>query len=234
MIATEAGNLLGNEATISGDFESDIISGEGENALDAILELGGEGETALAAKEGIGRPGGAPEDPGGVGAGCHGGDIFVVALDEDILGFVHFEKEVSGSADDIGTWLTGEEKEAGLTEAVDVAMLSRPTATGELIGIEDALQAAHGIEGLGLPGGGDFDQLGGKAGEAGEEVGFELSLELVLAGLAGKDDDEAEAAGVEDAIYDGAGDRDLVGAEGKAAEEGGKGGGVEEHQGASA
>src|SRR5512139_148535 len=101
-------------------------------------------------------------------------------------------------------------------------MLTRPTPTGDLVGIEDALQAAHGIEGLGFPGGGDFDQLGGKAGEAGEEIGFELGLELVLAGLAGKDDHEAEAAGVEDAIYHGAGDRDLVGAEGEAADEGGK------------
>ncbi len=229
-MATEAGDLLGNELTIGRDFAGDIIGGEDENALDAILELGGIGEAALAAEEGIGRPGGAPEDAGGVGGGGHGGDVFIVALDEDVLGFVHFEEEVGGGADDVGAGLTGEEEEAGLTEAVDVAMLTGPTTAGELIGIEDAFQAAHGIEGLGFPGGGDFDQLGGKAGEASEEVGFDLGLELVFAGLAGKDDHEAEAAGVEDAIYHGAGNGDLVGAEGEAADEGGKGGGVEDHE----
>jgi hypothetical protein len=229
VMATEAFDLFGNEATIGGDFAGDIIGGEGENALDAILELGFAGEAALATEEGIGGPGGAPEDAGGVGGGGHGGDVFVVAVDEDVLGFVDLEEEVGGGADNVGAGLTGEEEEAGLTEAVDVAMLTGPTPTGELIGFENALEAAHGIEGLGFPGGGDFDQLGGEARKAGEEVGFELGLELIFAGLTGKDDDKAEAAGVEDAIYDGAGDGDLVGAEGEAAEEGGEGGGVEDH-----
>ena len=229
VMATEAFDLLGNELTIGGDFAGDIVGGEGEDALDAILALGIAGEAALATEEGIGRPGGAPEDAGGVGGGGHGGDVFVVAVDEDILGFVDFEEEVGGGADNVGAGLTGEEEETGLTEAVDVAMLTGPTTTGELVGIEHALEAAHGVEGLGLPGGGDFDHFGGEASKAGEEVGFELGLELVLAGLAGEDDDKAEAAGVEDGIDDGAGDGDLVGAEGEAAEEGGEGGGVEVH-----
>ena len=229
-MAAETGDLLGNEETVGGDFTGDIIGGEGENPPDAILKLGDLGQAALTTEEGIGSPGGAPEDAGGVGAGGHGGDVFIVTVDEDILGFVHFEEEVGGGADDVGAGLTGEEEEAGLAEAVDVAVLTRPTTTGELVGIEDALEAAHGIEGLRFPGGGNFDHFGGEASKAGEEVGFDLSLKLVFAGLAGKDDDEAEAAGVEDAIDDGAGDGDLVGTEGEAAELGGEGDGVEDRR----
>jgi len=229
VVTAKAGNLLGDKEAVGGDFAGDIIGGEGEEALDAILKLGELGEAALAAEEGIGGPGGAPEDAGGVGAGGHGGDVFVVAFDEDVLGFVDLEEEVGGGADDVGAGLAGEEEEAGLAEAVDVAMLAGPTAAGELVGIKDALEAAHGVEGLGLPGGGDFDHFDGVGGKTGKEVGFELGLELVLAGLTGEDDDEAEAAGVEDGIDDGAGNGDLVGAEGEAGEEGGEGGWVEEH-----
>ena len=166
-MATEAFDLLGNELTIGGDFAGDIVGGEGEDALEAILGLGFAGEAVLAAEEGIGGPGGAPEDAGGVGGGGHGGDVFIVAVDEDILGFVDFEEEVGGGADNVGAGLTGEEEETGLTEAVDVAMLTGPTTTGELIGIEDTLEAAHGVEGLGFPGGGDFDHFGGDSQKGG-------------------------------------------------------------------
>ena len=38
-----------------------------------------------------------------------------------------------------------------------------------------------------------------------------MGLELVLAGLAGKDDDKGEAAVVEDGIHDGTGNLDLIG-----------------------
>lgn len=230
VLAAKAGDLLGDELAVGGDHTGDVIGGEGEEALDAIFELGSGSEAALTTEEGFGGPGGAPEDAGGIGAGSHGGNVFVVALDEDILGFVDFEEEVGGGADDIGAGLTGEEEEAGLAEAVDVTMLTRPTAAGELIGVEDALEAAHGVEGLGLPGGGDFDNLGRVTGETGEEVGFDLGLKLVFAGLAGEDDDKAEATGVENAIDHGAGDGDLVGAEGEAAGEGSERGRVEEHQ----
>jgi hypothetical protein len=40
-----------------------------------------------------------------------------------------------------------------------------------------------------------------------------VGLELVLAGLAGKDDDEGEAEMVEDGLLDGTGDPALVGAQ---------------------
>ncbi|MCU0487764.1 MAG: hypothetical protein MUE67_02290, partial [Anaerolineales bacterium] len=139
VLAAKAGDLLGNELAIGRDHAGDVIGGEREDALDAIFELGGSGEAALAAEEGLGCPGSAPEDASGIGAGSHGGDIFVVAVDEDILGFVDLEEEVGSGADDIGAGLTGEEEEAGLAQAVDMAMLTRPTATGELISVQDAL-----------------------------------------------------------------------------------------------
>ena len=41
MVTSEAGDLLGYETAIGGDFAGDIIGSEGENALDAILKLSG-------------------------------------------------------------------------------------------------------------------------------------------------------------------------------------------------
>ncbi len=125
MVTPETGDLLAHEEPVGGDLPGDNISGECENPLEAILKLSGLGEATLTAEEGIGSPGGAPEDAGGVGAGSHGGDVFIVTVDEDILGFIHFEKEVGGGANDVGLGLTGEEEEAGLAEAIDVAVLTR-------------------------------------------------------------------------------------------------------------
>ena len=233
MMTTETGDLLSHEETVGRDFTSDVIGSDGKHALDAILKLSDLSQAALTTEEGIGSPGGAPEDAGGVGAGGHGGDVFVVTVNEDILGFIDFEQEVGGGADDVGAGLAGEEEEASLAEAIDVAVLTRPPTTGELVGIEDTLEAAHSIDGLRFPGGGNFDHFSREGRQAGEEVGFDLGLKLVFAGLARKDDDETEASGIEDAIHHGAGDRDLVGTEREAAEVGGEDDGVEDHGGES-
>jgi hypothetical protein len=46
-----------------------------------------------------------------------------------------------------------------------------------------------------------------------EQPGQEVRLEFVLAGLAGQDDDDGEAAVIEDGVFDGTSDLDLVGAQ---------------------
>ncbi len=179
----------------------------------------------------MGGPGGAPEDAGGVGGGGHGADLFVPLGDGYVLGFVTLEEGGGGGADDVGGGRAGEEEDAGGAVAVDVALFFFPGAAGEVVALEDALEAAHGVEGLGLPGGGDFDDLGVVEVKDGEEVGFDLRLELVLAGLAGKDDDEGEAAAVEDGVDDGLGDFELVGAEGEVEVVGAEGGDIAEEGG---
>jgi hypothetical protein len=58
--------------------------------------------------------------------------------------------------------------------------------------MQDTLQATHGVEALRLPGGADFDDFNLKAIIEGEQIGFDVGLELVFAGLAGEDDDQRE------------------------------------------
>jgi hypothetical protein len=47
-------------------------------------------------------------------------------------------------------------------------------------------------------------------GIAVEQPGEQVGLEFVLTGLAGQDDDDGEAAVIEDGVFDGTGDLDLV------------------------
>ena len=131
----------------------------------------------------------------------------------DILGFIDREEQVGGGADDIGTRFAGVELEGGLAQLVDVAAGGLPEATRADTGSEGMGDAVHVEDGLGLEGGGDGDDAPAGAGIAVEQPGEEVGLKLVLAGLAGQDDDEGEAEMVEDGILDGAGDLDLVGIE---------------------
>jgi hypothetical protein len=213
--------MLGNDPidmkAVGGDKLADILGGEIEEALKAILLLGKQGEAALAFEQGVGGPGGAPEDTRGVGAGGHGVEVLVELGGGDILGFIDGEEQVGGGADDIGAGFAGEELEAGLAEAVEIALGGLPEATRAEAGIEGAADAVHVVEGLGLEGGGDGDDVAAGAGGAEEQPGEEVGLELVLAGLAGEDDDEGEAAVVNDGILEGGGDLDLVGAQADAA-----------------
>ena len=95
-------------------------------------------------------------------------------------------------------------------------MLLAPLEASEQVALEDTLEAAHGVEGLRLPGGTDLDDLSFQSGEEGQQVGLDLGLELVLAALAGEDDHKGEAAAVDDRIDYGAGDLLLVGAQAEA------------------
>lgn len=71
--------------------------------------------------------------------------------------------------------------------------MAAPAAVGDEIAVESALQAIHGVDGLRFDGGGNGDDLDILMGEKSQEVGFDLGLELILARLAGEDDDEGEA-----------------------------------------
>ena len=62
-------------------------------------------------------------------------------------------------------------------------------------------------------GGGDGDNATTGGGGTIEQPGEEVSLELVLTGLTGKDDDEGETATVDDGVLDGEGDLALIGTE---------------------
>ena len=78
------------------------------------------------------------------------------------------------------------------------------------IHIKDTLQACHGIQGLRLPRGGDFDHFGVEGTEHGDEIRFKLRLGFVLSALPGEDDAERETTVVEYRVTNGIDDRILV------------------------
>jgi hypothetical protein len=70
--ATIAGDLARYKLAIDGVRAGDIPGGKDPEALHAITFLVEGGAALLAGEEGGGRPGAAPEDAGGIGAGDHG------------------------------------------------------------------------------------------------------------------------------------------------------------------
>ena len=124
---------------VGGDEGKDIVGGEVEEALDAILLLGLQGNAALAFEQGVGGPGGAPEDPGGIGAGGHGVEILVELGDADGLGLIDREQQVGGGTEDIGARFAGEELELGIAELVGIALGGFPQAARADAGIEGGL-----------------------------------------------------------------------------------------------
>ncbi len=211
--AAAFGDDAGDVEAVGGEEGHDVVGGVVEDALDAVLFLFLEGNAALTFEEGIGGPGGAPEDAGGVGGGGHGVEVLVELGDGDVLGFVDGEEEAGGGTDDAGGGFAGEELEAGLAEVVGEAAAGFPEAAGGGAGVEDGGDAAHVVDGLGGEGGGDGDEAA--AGEVGleEGAGEEVGLDFVLAGLAGEDGDEGEAEAAGDRGGDGADDAALVGVE---------------------
>ena len=67
---------------------------------------------------------------------------------------------------------------------------------GERVAGEDLIEADDGVDGLGFVGGVDGYHAEGKFGIGVEQIGHELDDEFVLAGLAGKDDDDGVAVAV--------------------------------------
>jgi hypothetical protein len=129
------------------------------------------------------------------------------------LCFVNGEEQVGGGAHDHGVRLAGEELETGIAKQVHVAPGCMPAATRAETGIEGMADANHVVGRLGFEGGRDRDNAPTHMGVTEEQPGKDMGLELVLAGLAGKDDDKGEAQIVKDGFFDGKGNATLVGAE---------------------
>jgi hypothetical protein len=213
MVATAFGDDTVNMSTIGRNQTTDVISGEEKDPLNAILLLGLEGKAALAFEEGARGPGGAPEDTGGIGGGGHGVEVLVELGGVDFLGFVDGEEQVGGGTHDPGVRLAGKELQAGLAKRVDVAFGRIPATTGAETSIEGTADAFHVIGGLRFEGGGDGDDTPTSVRGTEEEPGKEVGLELVLARLAGENDNKGETQIVKDGFFDGEGDEALVGTE---------------------
>ena len=157
MVAAMGGKDTLHVQGVRRDESTDIVGGEVEETLHAIALLGLQGNTALAFEQGVGGPGGAPEEAGGIGAGSHGVEILVELGNGDGLGLIDGEQEVGGGTEDIGTRLTGEELELGITELVEVTSGGLPQAARANASIEGGFDAIHGNLGLGFEGRGDGD-----------------------------------------------------------------------------
>ncbi len=192
MVAAAFGDDPVNMIAIGRNQAANIVGSEEEDALDTVRLLGLKGHAALTLEEGVGGPGGAPEDAGGVGGGGHGVEVLVELGGIDLLGLVDGEEQVGGGTDDPGIGIAGEELEAGFAQLVHVALGGLPAAARADTGIEGAADALHVVGGLRLEGGGDGDDAPAEVSIAEEKPGKDVSLELVLAGLAGEDDDKGE------------------------------------------
>ena len=86
-----------------------------------------------------------------------------------------------------------------------------PATSGDWIAGKDLIEPEDGVESLGFVGGVDGNHAEGKFGVKIEEVSHELDEELVLARLAGEDDDEGVAVLVEDGILQAGDGSGLIG-----------------------
>jgi len=200
----------------------------------AVVELFGIlGMANFLREQGGTGPDGARQQAGGVGGGGHGQEFALIEGGEDVLGFVDDEQQGSGGTNDIGLGVSGEEGNAGLVEQAHEISTFAPGFGGEGILCENLIEAQDGIGGLGLVGRVDGNDAEGEVRIGIEAVCHELDKEFVLAGLAGKDDDEGIAVVVEDGIEQAVDGCDLVGTQrqtggmpdesGQTGEEGGKG-----------
>jgi hypothetical protein len=214
VVTAEFEDLAFEETAVVAVVASDLAAIDDKYALEAVLLLPLKGEAFLALEEGVGSPGSAGEETGGVACGGHGGEAPVIDGAGDVLGFVDDEEAVGGGTDDIGGGVTGEVGDAGEAVAVDVSMLAVEARFVEEATLKGALfEAVHGVNGLGVEGGLDADDGAADLAQAGEEEEDEVRDHLVLAGLAGKEDDEGFTVAGEDGAGDGFGGADLVGAE---------------------
>jgi hypothetical protein len=180
-------DFAGNELTIQGMNTGDIVGSESPEATNPIFILVELGTALLAGEEGGGSPRSAPEDTGGFIFGDHGGKLAVIGGRADILGFVHGEEGGGGGTDGLGDRTAAEEMDTSLIQADDKTVLALPASGGEGIAVEAALKATDGIASLRNIGGGNGDDLDLLSGEKAEQVGLDVGLGLILAGLAGED-----------------------------------------------
>ena len=220
MVTTVFGNGTVHVQAVGGDEAADIVGGEEENALEAILLLGLQGEAALRVRGGYHRSRRCPKG--------HEWRWCWRSWDRSLCRTWRWRspgphrRRGAGRRWHRRPWrrVAGKELDGSLTEDVFEALGGFPTVAGAGAGSKGAFDPIHVVEGLGFEGGGNGDDAAAHTGIAEEQPGKEMGLELVLAGLARQDNDEGEAAMVDDGVLDGAGDPALVGAKVDAASTG--------------
>jgi hypothetical protein len=128
-----------------------------------------------------------------IGGGTHWFEVAGVFLFTDILGFVDLEEEVGGVADHTGCTVGGQKDRAGVAEPDHVAVFRCPE-TGATGAVQGGFQPADGDHGLGVEGGGTFNQVERPPGIDNKEQMLQSGRQLVLATLAGDLDGESKAA----------------------------------------
>lgn len=212
VVTTQFADLVSKVFAVERIVFGDMVGGDDEDALVTILSFKFEGGEFFTLEESIHGPGGAREYTGGITRSSHGCEAFVVNVLIHVLSLVDDEEAVGGGTDDAGGGIGGEIGGAGGHEAVHVAVAFLEPAELEEGTLGGAcMQPFHGVDGLRAEGGLDADDRSADGGEAGEEVKDEVGEKLVLAGLAGEDDDERIAIPGEDGFEDGVGSLQLVG-----------------------
>ena len=91
------GDLFADVLSVSRHFARDVLPRHVEHALEAVLlfkqQLPGD-----LGKHGPGGPHGAVEHSGGVGGGCHGGEVDLPFVLLDVLGLVALQQQGGGGS----------------------------------------------------------------------------------------------------------------------------------------
>jgi len=206
-------HLLVHKRAVRRHLVAHLVGGQHKRPADAVLLLGSPGGAQLARQQRAGSPRRAPEDPGGVGGGSHGGNILVELGNRHILRLVHLQQRPGGCAHNVRLRRAAQEEDARPAHPVDVAGFLAPQRTGEPVGLQHPLQAAHGVQRLGLPGGRNLDDLRPRLRKEQQQVGFQLRLQFVLARLAREHHHEGKPAPLQDGIQHRLRHRQLVGAQ---------------------
>jgi len=213
MLATVGSEDLSDMLGIGGKDLPDLFSVDLKDTPAAIALFLPEPNSDLAGEEGIAGPDGAGEEAGGVGGSGHGEELAVIATGEDVLGLIDNEKERGGIADDVGIGIAGEEGDTGTTEDAGEGTDLAPTPTGEMVVVEEVIEALDGLEGLGAVGGVDDNDSNSLGSIEIKQVCLKVEEKFVLAGLAGEDHGEGVSRAGEDGFEEGLEDGGLVGTE---------------------
>jgi len=207
------GDLGGEEALVVGVFGRDLVGADDVDAPDPVLGLEAF-EFFFFLPEGVvGGAHGAKINGRGVAGGAHGLEDGLQVSGVLVLEFVDDEEVVGGFAAGVGLGMAGHEDDGGFAEgAAGGPSLALPLA-GVPIVVEMFFEAADAA--ADVVGDGGVDYVAAGAVEEVEQVHKELGDGFVFAGLAGHNEQDFIAAGVGDAIHDGAGGFELVGVEGR-------------------
>ncbi len=214
MIAAEPFGLLAQVFAVEEVVARDLFTINDEDGAQAVPLFKLKGVALLPVEKGVDGPGGAGKNAGRIAGGGHRCNALVVDTRRNVLGLVDDEESIGGRADHTGRWVGSEVGDAGREKSIDMTVLSNEAAGGEEGTLRGTgLQAIHRIKSLRAEGGLGADDGGAAFGQAGEEKEDEDGEELVLAGLAGEDQDEGLAITPQDGAGDGIPGFELIGIE---------------------